>query len=123
MDVLKELKARDKRIENLETALLLLMSRQSGPVYNRSTRKSAQEILESISSQPDLKEKVQTLLNELGSKEKIFEVFALICKKSIEPEDKCILQTNSISAITLRACDVMDDEHIELIYTTFSQYR
>ena len=88
MDILKELKARDKRIENLETALLLLMSRQSGPVYNRSTRKSAQEILESISSQPDLKEKVQTLLNELGSKEKIFEVFASICEKSIEPEDK-----------------------------------
>lgn len=85
MNMMEELKARDERIENLEMALLFLMSSRSSGSYHY---KSAQEMLADVIPAPPRHEWVEKLLNELGSSKKVLEEYATICEERLKPKDR-----------------------------------
>ena len=75
MDILEELKARDERIERLEKILLLVLSSSIG---NRGGN-SAEAHLMSFQTFP--LEKVEMLLEEYGSTEKVIESFTAMLEE------------------------------------------
>ena len=83
MDVLKELKLRDKRIENLETVLLFLISSRAGSAYDNQ---SAQEMLKDVLPASPREKWVEKIINKLGSGEEILGELAAICEKRLEPK-------------------------------------
>lgn len=75
VNILKELKARDDRIERLEKVLLLLLSSEIGNYVGQT----AQGYLSIFQSFP--LERVEMLIREYGTAEKVIEKFPVILKE------------------------------------------
>ena len=78
IDILRELKERDVRIERLENALLFLMSSLASPNY---LNESAQRVIRGIKSDPEV---VKKLIGEYGNAEKILNEFLAIREKNLQ---------------------------------------
>ena len=80
MDMLKELSARDERIERLERALLLVLSLNVGNHLDKSSKNCFSHV------QSFAVEQMETLVAESGSTEQVIEDLLAACEKRFRIE-------------------------------------